>query len=198
MPQLQWSGSSWRCRPSCRRCGRWVPPGRHTAPPTLAPAGPCSSGDPPCRTGKGERKRRWGCVQVLLLALGYYWRDSAVSVITHVDFIVSLPFFTWSTTLSQVFYDYTLILTFQGSWVAENSSLRSPIWLKTMMLTMFTDDHVIMLIYCMQLLLQRIFWIKSWNVTVQSTMTPQGKYGGLLCFSSAVFLHPLGGIQSVY
>lgn len=56
MLQQQWSGSSWRCRPSCRRCRRWVLPDRHTAPPTPSPGGPCSSGDPPCTTEGEERE----------------------------------------------------------------------------------------------------------------------------------------------
>lgn len=55
MPQQQRSGSSWRCHLSCRWCRRWVLPDRHTAPPTPSPGGPCSSGDPPCRTGGEER-----------------------------------------------------------------------------------------------------------------------------------------------
>lgn len=62
MPPQQWSGSSWRCRPSGRWCRRWVQPGRHTAPPTPSPGGPCSSGGPPCRTegGKERREERGG------------------------------------------------------------------------------------------------------------------------------------------
>lgn len=56
-PPLQ-IGSSWRCRPSGRRCRRWVRPGKHTAPPTPFPDGPCSSGDPPCRTAGEDGGRR--------------------------------------------------------------------------------------------------------------------------------------------
>lgn len=55
-PPRQRSGSSWRCRPSCRWCRRWVLPDRRTAPPTPSPDGPCSSGDPPCRTEGEERE----------------------------------------------------------------------------------------------------------------------------------------------
>jgi len=59
MPPQQSSGSSLHCHPYGRQCSRWAPPGMHIAPPTPSPGGPCSSGDPPCKT-VGEQSREEG------------------------------------------------------------------------------------------------------------------------------------------